>query len=189
MPASKVLSLATLGVALASVVSAHPAEPAPAFLQTRQSCVEGKTKICYGVSGGVSQGLDVEELEYLASYLRFVGQSNSGLNAFYHMPTATTCQEWAIPLPDGATTLVLAKHVSPFVKSSVLYEDIASTIDGGEEATSAQRSKALIGCAKNGGQMGVAVNTANAAYKSAEFKASKAKADGIVIKLVKLPAV
>ncbi|KAH7010778.1 uncharacterized protein B0I36DRAFT_257296 [Microdochium trichocladiopsis] len=183
---SKVLSLTTLLVAAASLASASPA--APALLQSRQSCVEGKTKICYGVNGGTSQGLDVEELEYLAAYLRFVGQSNTGINAFYQMPTSNTCQEWAIPLPEGATTLVLAKHVSPFVKSAVLYEDIASTIDGGEGATDAQRAAALMGCAVNGGQMGVAVNTKHEAYASAEFKASKAKADGVVIKLVKVPA-
>jgi hypothetical protein len=69
-----------------------------------------------------------------------------------------------------------------------MYEDIATTIDGGEGATAAQRKAALIGCAQNGGQMGVVVDTKNAAYSSTVFKNSKAKADGIVIKLVKLPA-
>ncbi|KAM0272160.1 hypothetical protein ACHAQH_008837 [Verticillium albo-atrum] len=186
MSSIKIFSLTTLLVAAASMVGASPA--VNPFLQTRQSCVEGKDRVCYGVSGGTSQNLDVEELEYLAAYLRFVGQSNSGLNAFYTMPTSSSCQEWAIPLPEGAEILVLAKHVSPFVKSSVLYEDIASTIDGGEGATAAQRAKALIGCAKNGGQMGVAVNAKNAAYSSTEFKNSKAKADGIIVKLVKVPA-
>ncbi|KXJ94906.1 hypothetical protein Micbo1qcDRAFT_173663 [Microdochium bolleyi] len=185
MAAFKIMSFATLLAAAISVVGASPA--APALLQSRQSCVEGKNKICYGVSGGMSQQLDIEELEYLASYLRFVGQSNSGMSSFYQMPTGSSCQEWAIPLPEGATILILAKHVSPFVKSAVLYEDIASTIDGGESATDTQRSAALLGCAVNGGQMGVAVNTNNAAYTSTDFKASKAKADGIIIKLVKVP--
>lgn len=180
---SKVFSLTTLLLAAASLVGASPA--VPATLQSRQSCVEGKNKICYGVDGGTSQEIDTEELEYLASYLRFVGQSNSGMSAFFQMPTDTTCQEWSLILPEGSTILILAKHVSPFVKSAVLYEDIASTIDGGEEATEAQRQAALLGCAQNGGQMGVAVNTKNAAYDSADFKDSKARADGIVIKIVK----
>lgn len=165
---SKVFSLTSLLVAAASLVGASPA--APATLQSRQSCVEGKNKICYGVDGGTSQKIDPEELQYLASYLRFVGQSNSGMSAFYQMPTAATCQEWSLTLPEGATILILAKHIAPFVKSAVLYADIANTIDGGEGATDAQRQAALLGCAQNGGQMGVAVNTSNPAYTSAEFK-------------------
>ncbi|KAL8419453.1 hypothetical protein RB594_002608 [Gaeumannomyces avenae] len=134
-------------------------------------------------------GLDAEELEYIGAYLRFVGQSNKGMNAFFTMPASADggCQEWSLSLPKGLTALVLVKHVSPFVKSSVLYEDIASTIDGGREATEKQRSAALIDCAANGGQTGVAINNANRAYSSQEFKDSKARADGIVIKLVKMP--
>ena len=68
---SKVFSLTSLLVAAASLVGASPA--ASATLQSRQSCVEGKNKICYGVDGGTSQKIDPEELQYLASYLRFVG--------------------------------------------------------------------------------------------------------------------
>ena len=109
------------------------------------------------------------------------------MSAFYQMPTAATCQEWSLTLPEGATILILAKHIAPFVKSAVLYADIANTIDGGDGATDAQRQAALLGCAQNGGQMGVAVNTSNPAYTSAEFKDSKARADGIVIKIVKKP--
>ncbi|KAL8365069.1 hypothetical protein RB595_004063 [Gaeumannomyces hyphopodioides] len=177
-------------VAAAPIVSAFPlaVTSSSPLLQARQSCVEGKERVCYGVSGGQPQGLDVEELEYIGAYLRFVGQSNKGLNAFFAMPASTEgCQEWALWMPEGITVLVLAKHVSPFVESSVLYEDIASTTDGGEYATEKQRSAALLGCAANGGQMGVAVNMANEAYSSQEFKDSKAGSDGIAIKLIKMP--
>ncbi|KXJ87459.1 hypothetical protein Micbo1qcDRAFT_178956 [Microdochium bolleyi] len=180
------LSLVTLLLAAASAIDASAA--APALLQSRQCSVEGKTKICYGVNGGTSQVLDVDKLQYLASYLRFVGQRNSGINAFFQMPTITTCQEWAIPLPERTTTLVLAKHVSPFVKFPVLYEDIANTIDGGEEVTDAQHAATLLNCAANGGPMSIAVNSQKYAHASADLKNSKSKVDGIVIELVKVPA-
>ncbi|KAJ1334006.1 hypothetical protein MN608_04004 [Microdochium nivale] len=81
-----------------------------------------------------------------------------------------------------------AKHVSPSVKSAVLYEGIANTISDNEEASDAQRAAALLGCAAHGEQMGVVVNKQNPAYPLTDFKNSKVKGDDIVIKLAKVPA-
>ncbi|PVI01094.1 hypothetical protein DM02DRAFT_706509 [Periconia macrospinosa] len=46
------------------------------------------------------------------------------------MPASgSTCKEWAISVPSAGTVLALAKHTTPFVAISVLYADIAATID------------------------------------------------------------
>jgi hypothetical protein len=92
------------------------------------------------------------------------------------MPASgSTCEEWAVSVPGAGTVLVLAKHTTPFVATSVLYEDLASTIDaiGG-----------LLECSENGGQMPVKANKTNSVYNSAECKATKARPDGVTIKLV-----
>jgi hypothetical protein len=64
----------------------------------------------------------------------------------------STCEEWAIFVPGAGTVLALAEHATPCVATSVLYEDLASTIDtiGG-----------LLKCSENGGQMPVKVNKTN----------------------------
>lgn len=95
------------------------------------------------------------------------------------MPASgNTCQEWAIPVPGAGTVLALAKHTTPFVATSVLYEDLAATIDA---------AGGLLECSEGGGQMPVKVNKTNPAYTSAEYKGTKARPDGITIKLVRDP--
>ncbi|KAI4953344.1 hypothetical protein J4E86_006886 [Alternaria arbusti] len=151
---------------------------ASATLLNRQNCDEGSKRVCYGKDGGQSQSLDRADIEYVASYLRFVGDSNTGANARWTMPASGACEEWAIAVPDAGTVLALAKHSKPDVSTSILYADIAATIDaiGG-----------LLECQSNGGQMPTMVNKTNPAYTSAEYKATKATPDGITIKLVRDP--
>ena len=161
---------------VASAASITIATPA---LFHRQSCDEGNKRVCYGKDGGTSQALDPADVEYVASYLRFIGESNTGANARWTMPASgSACQEWAISVPGAGTVLALAKHTTPFVATSVLYADIAATIDavGG-----------LLECQENGGQMPAIVNKTNLVYTLAEYKATKARSDGITIKLVRDP--
>lgn len=167
-----------LSTSLLQLLLAVSAAASPALL-ARQSCDEGSKRVCYGKDGGLSQNLDPADVEYVASYLRFVGESNTGASARWTMPASgSTCDEWAIPVPGAGTVLALAKHTTPFVATSILYEDLASTIDaiGG-----------LLECQEYGGQMPAKVNKTNPVYTSAEYKATKARSDGITIKLVRDP--
>lgn len=151
----------------------------------RATCGETADKVCFGTNGGTPQDIDLDDLQYVADYLRYIGEENSGLNSMWTMPTAVSCDEWSLPVDNAGTVLALAKHISPRVRSSVLYVDIANAIDGGPGATEAQRKAALFGCATNGGMVGVKADPANPAYNTAEYKATKAKPEGILLKIVK----
>ncbi|KAF1731024.1 hypothetical protein CRV24_009096 [Beauveria bassiana] len=168
------------GFAVVSLASASAIFP-------RAACGEGAQKICYGVSGGQSQDLDPEDVQYVAQYLRYLNDQNSGKDKFWTMPKAIDCAEWSLPVPNAGTVLALAKHINNRELSSILYEDLATAIDGGKNAPDKGKNE-LLGCGKNGGQMGVTANTSNPLYNTAEYKSSGAKPNGIIIKLVKAPA-
>jgi hypothetical protein len=65
---------------------------------------------------------------------------------------------------------------------------MADTIDGGVDASDDVKKNALIGCGTGGGMLGVKTNPANPAYNTDEYKATKAKPDGIILKVVKAAA-
>ncbi|KAF6819237.1 hypothetical protein CPLU01_13086 [Colletotrichum plurivorum] len=148
-------------------------------------CGEGAQGICYGEEGGEPQGLDLDDLQYVADYLRYIGESQPG--ALFTMPGGFTCQEWGIEVPGAGTVLPLAKQTGPRVTPSVLYADIANTIDGGADATPEQRAESLIGCAASGGQVGIKTDPKNPYYNTDSYKASGAKPTGLVIKVVRAP--
>lgn len=167
--------------------SVIPAATAALFLASAAfaQCGEGVQKVCYGVNGGSSQGLDLDDLQYVADYLRYIGESQPG--ALFTMPGGFVCQEWGIEVPGAGTVLPLAKQTGPRVTSSVLYADIADTIDGGLDATASQRAASLVGCAANGGQVGIKTDTTNPYYNTPQYVASGAKPTGLVIKVVRAP--
>lgn len=158
---------------------------ASARLETRGLC-EPVERICYGAQGqgGTSQKIKTEDIEYVASYLRKHGCDKA---AIFTMPSGFKCEEWTVETPGSRTVLVLAKHVNPRTQSSVAFEDIANTIDGGENASEADKNKSLLGCGENGGSFGVQVNLTNEIYNSEDFKKGKGKAQNIIIKLVWQP--
>ncbi|KAM3499439.1 hypothetical protein MY10362_007303 [Beauveria mimosiformis] len=149
-------------------------------------CSEGPKLICYGdndnadsdAGAGGSKDVDLEHVRYVAAYLRWLGEANDGAAKFWTMARADDCAEWTLPVPDGGMVLALAKHTSPWLTSSVLYEDMATAIDG---------DKGLLRCGKQGGQVGVAANLKNPMYNTEEYKKSGAKPEGILLKLVKAP--
>jgi hypothetical protein len=51
----------------------------------------------------------------------------------------------------------------------VLFEDIATAINGGEHGTDEDKAKAIVGCLADGGSLGVLVNSTHPAYKSATY--------------------
>ncbi|KAM3555656.1 hypothetical protein ARSEF4850_005897 [Beauveria asiatica] len=149
-------------------------------------CSEGPKLICYGDNGssdaaagagGSTEG-DPGHEAVAAAYLRWLGEANDGAAKFWTMARADDCAEWTLPVPDGGMVLALAKHTSPWLTSSVLYEDMATAIDG---------DKGLLSCGKQGGQVGVAANLKNPMYHAEEYKKSGAKPEGILLKLVKAP--
>lgn len=157
------------------------------LLAKRASCGEGPQRVCYGVAGGTSQNLDPEDVEYAASYLRYLADNNN--NPVWHMPSEFDCSEWTIPVVAAGTVLALAKHINPRTDSGITYYDLARTIDGGEDATAEQRAASLLGgCGANGGQLGVIVDSTNAAYKTPDYISSGMKPADIIVKLVRDPA-
>lgn len=68
--------LATLILALAASRNVAANVLAP------RSCGEGTQKICYGVDGGESQDLNVDDIQYVAEYLRYIGELASGADKF-----------------------------------------------------------------------------------------------------------
>ncbi|KIH93808.1 hypothetical protein SPBR_06299 [Sporothrix brasiliensis 5110] len=67
------------------------------------------------------------------------------------------CGEWGLYTHN--TVQITAKHIDMTHNSTVLYEDIDNTLDGGVDATADQAAAALFGCGTDGGSRGVVVNT------------------------------
>ncbi len=188
------------------------------------NCGENSSLICYGSPDGTSQNLDVSDVSYAASQVRYIGQHKSGPDAFWTskyiitivlatvhhylsvpddgravrkpgsytnagllVPRTVDCQEWTVELPGGGPIMVLAKHITPRYNSSILWEDIATTIDGGPTASANDVKSSLLGCGTHGGQVGVKVNASNPAYSADDYKAGKGRTEGIVIKIVRNP--
>ncbi|KZZ92600.1 hypothetical protein AAL_06226 [Moelleriella libera RCEF 2490] len=161
------------------------------FLASKVSAVcfapEPADRICYNKAGATPQNISLKELTYVAGYLRFYG-SQAGNPRFYTMPlpTADNCAEWQVTTK--GSTWVMAKLVGDDA-ASVLFDDIANTIDGGPKATPEQKAAALYGCATDGGQVAVKVNTSDPRYQQEQFVNGTFTNQGIVIKLVRNPGV
>ncbi|KAG5990632.1 hypothetical protein E4U43_004229 [Claviceps pusilla] len=158
------------------------------FTPRRSPCGETTDRVCYGIDGGEPQRLDQKDIQYVADYLRFIGDSNEGAPQFWNMPAASDCAEWTLPVPGAGSVLALAKHIDPTAKSSILYEDLARAIDGGRNASLAESKKSLLGsCGTNGGQTGVEANLLDPLYHTREYVESGAVPRGVLIKLVRAP--
>jgi len=125
----------------------------------------------------------------VADYLRYTGDSaEPGPSARWTMPSGFDCAEWTVDIPGAGTVLLLAKHINPRITSSVLYADMADTIDGGVDGTEEAKKASLMGCGTGGGMLGVKADAKNPAYNTDEYKATKAKPEGIILKVVKAAA-
>ncbi|KAK3997775.1 hypothetical protein QBC44DRAFT_363967 [Cladorrhinum sp. PSN332] len=156
------------------------------LLEPRQSCGEGTQKICYGLPSGTPQNIDPADLEFLAANIRYDARKNGPNNpTFFNMPPNANfqCEEWTIA--SEGTVIVLAKHTSARLNTTVLAEDIANTLDGGEGATPDQIQNSILGCGENGGQVGLIYDKNNQAYNDERYKGWKATPSGLVIKVVR----
>ncbi len=104
------------------------------------------------------------------------------------MPSGFDCAEWSVDIPGAGSVLLLAKHINPRINSSVLFSDMANTVDGGVDATEEAKAASLMGCGTGGGMVGVKTDAANPAYNTDEYKATKGKPEGIILKVVKAAA-
>jgi hypothetical protein len=103
------------------------------------------------------------------------------------MPSGFDCAEWTVEVPDAGSVLLIAKHINPRMVSSVLFTDMANTLDGGVDASDEAKKNALIDCGTGGGMAGVKTDPSDPAYSTDAYKASKAKPEGIILKVVKAP--
>ncbi|KAL1895889.1 hypothetical protein Sste5346_004986 [Sporothrix stenoceras] len=151
-------------------------------------CSDTDRRICYGDPDGDSQDIAVADLLNAANALR--QRFKSGDQLLYRTAGLSACDDWTT-LQTG-TVLVLTKHLNPRVNSTVAYDDIAYTIDGGANGDAAAvsdsvKKQTLLGCGTNGGQMAVVVNPANPLYTTDAFKASGNTTKWVIIKVVKAP--
>lgn len=144
---------------------------------------EGPELICYTEPEGTPQNVSTADVEYVAEYLRAYGaQTQAGRQFTMTAADAPNCAEWT--LYAHGTVLATAKHLNSTFNSSVLFSDIANTIDGGSGATAAQQADAIIGCAAAGGSLGVVYNASNPQYLAAAYLADDYTPAGIVVKIV-----
>lgn len=150
-------------------------------VRSAEVCYSGEksTLLCYTVENGATpQKVKVADIQGVADYLRSYGREVTG-GRFFTMTAADTpdCAEWS--LFSNGSTLAVAKHLNEKIDSSVLFEDIATTIDGGGKS-----KQGIISCLDKGGSLGVVANSSNPAYNSLDYLASGAEPDGILIKIV-----
>jgi hypothetical protein len=140
---------------------------------------ETTTLLCYNEETGViPQEVTVEDINFVASYLRSYGlQTRAGRLLTMGPAEVGTCDEWR--LYQRGTVLAMAKHLDDTANSVVLFEDIAITIYGGEYGTYEDKAKAIVGCLADGGSLGVLVNSIHPAYKSATYVSNSYTPEGI----------
>jgi hypothetical protein len=177
-PLVHLVSLALSGGAMAA--------PAPASVHglTPRTCYETETSSlrCYTAPDNIPQDVLVDDVLFIAAYLRSYGaQIRTGRLFNMAAADAPDCGEWL--LYAHGTAQAFAKHLDNTVDSSVLFADIATTIDGGANANSTQQAAALIGCGTDGGSLGVAVDATNPTYAGSTYPAGYVT-DGILVKIV-----
>ena len=143
---------------------------------------ENDEQLCYRAPNGDPQGVDVKDVQFIASYLRAYGAGTRAGRLFSMAAKDTPdCAEWQ--LYAHGTAQAVAKHVDLAVDSSVLFADIATTIDGGVNATPAQQAAALVGCGTDGGSQGVAINASSPTYSGPTYPKGYVT-KGIIVKIV-----
>lgn len=154
-----------------------------AALRPRSCDGETADLLCYTKDNGTPQNVNIPDVVFVAKYLRSYGRQIKP-GRFFTMNAADTagCGEWSVY--SRRSTLVTIKHIDDTVDSSVLFEDIATAIDGGEHATPEEQQKALLGCGADGGAFGVQANLSNPAYSSSSYVEAGYKTTGLLVKVV-----
>ncbi|KAF7551807.1 hypothetical protein G7Z17_g4753 [Cylindrodendrum hubeiense] len=142
---------------------------------------EKPTLHCYNGPDDTHQDLTVEDITYIADSLRAYGREIEGGRYFtMKAADAPNCAEWQ--LFNQKSVLALAKHIGSDKDSSVLFEDIANTIDGGEQHD--EVGPALIQCLAAGGSAGVIFNASETGYNTDDYIENGYTPEGILVKLI-----
>ncbi|KAI1424014.1 hypothetical protein F5Y12DRAFT_797652 [Xylaria sp. FL1777] len=175
---SLLVPLALFGTANTAPTSLSVAPRAPEICYDN----ENASLLCYNPPDNDPQDVNVTDVAYIAAYLRAYGaQVRTGRLFSMAAGDAPDCGEWS--LYSYGSALALAKHINSSLDTSVLYADIATTIDGGPNATPEQQANSLLGCSTSGGSFGVQVNTSNPTYTGPTYPAGYST-DGMIIKIV-----
>ena len=172
--------LSNIYIILSAVTLATQASILP-----RDWCYGGDrvAKTCYGSPNGGPQNLVVDDIVSAAVYLRSYGRSTSPPR-FLTIPALGPDNCTFAVLYTYGTVAVKLKHYNFTETTSVLFEDIANAIDGGETPTATSLERSVISCGWKGGSIGVTANATRPEYHSPEFLASRAITDGFVVGLV-----
>lgn len=168
--------LALLGTVIAAPSSRTPSPRAA------QICYDNETTdlLCYTAPDNTPQDVAVADVTYIAAYLRAYGaQTKAGRLFTMAAADAPDCAEWVIYA--HGTAQAIAKHIDSTVDSSVLFADIANTIDGGSGTSTT--TNALVTCGTDGGSLGVVYNATNPAYSASTYPVGYTPA-GILVKIV-----
>ncbi|KAH7416782.1 hypothetical protein BKA64DRAFT_739380 [Cadophora sp. MPI-SDFR-AT-0126] len=172
-------------VVLSTLLLATLSSTTPLQLAPRECYAgEGTAQLCYRDPVGTPQNVEVSDIQAVATYLREYGRRSPRNPTFWTMLIADTpnCAEWSVY--SQGSVLITAKHIDNTKNTSVLFADIANTIDGGEFPTEASKAAALIGCGTDGGSLGTLINSTNTAYNTTVYRNSGYSPSGILIKLV-----
>jgi hypothetical protein len=178
---SKLVNLAPLALLGSTVFAAPSVQPEA---RKAQVCYASETpaRFCYTPPQGDPQDVLLEDVKFIASYLRSYGaQTRAGRLFNMAAIDAPDCGEWL--LYSQGTAQAFAKKIDNTVNSSVMFADIATTIDGGPNANATLQAASLLGCGTDGGSLGVAVNATHPTYKGSTYPAGYVTS-GIIIKIV-----
>ncbi|KAE9372664.1 hypothetical protein N431DRAFT_558449 [Stipitochalara longipes BDJ] len=154
--------------------------------ESNDGCLKAETPALYCYTKAnheTPQNITVSDIQALADGLRGYGQETSPGRLLTMTPQdSANCGEWTLGYPQ-TTAIATAKHINSTISSSVAFEDIANTIDGGPGASPAHTA-GIISCLQDGGRLGVQVNQSNEAYYTSDYAAGGYSWDGILIKVV-----
>ncbi|KAI1771427.1 hypothetical protein F4818DRAFT_204031 [Hypoxylon cercidicola] len=173
----------TLGQAVLLLAASATAANIPNMAKkSTQICFSETTELhCYSEPDDIPQDVTEADVKFVAAYLRSYGrQTRAGRLFTMKAADAPDCGEWS--LYSRGTVAAYAKHLDNEVDSSVLFEDIATTIDGGE--TTAAHKASIVDCLTEGGSLGVLVNATHPAYSAATYTSAGYTPNGILIKIV-----
>ncbi|OJD19063.1 hypothetical protein AJ78_00935 [Emergomyces pasteurianus Ep9510] len=147
----------------------------------RHVCYDETQKLhCYSGGSDIPQDVKVEDVQFIANYLRAYGRETR-IGRLFTMKAsdAPDCGEWSLYV--RGTAAAYAKKIDLTYDSSILFSDIANTIDGNKNAT----ADSLLKCKTDGGSFGAQIaDVAAPAYKTKEYIDGGFKPSGILIKIV-----
>jgi len=176
--------LALYSVCLASGANAVAVKPR--YPQDPQ-CGEDPVVKCYGKDKGVSQGLKLDDIFYVARIYRnaAIDGLKKNTHTYLVLPPDGTCGQVGHNFHEANINLEF-KHIHPEKNTWVSYFDIAHALDGFlANGTNGYDGSLYWYCQNGGGEMAITPNYDLAAYNSKGYKENGCTPEGAYIKLEK----